>query len=133
MSEQQAHEASALALTDEQKSVVDKIVETLTMLAAFTWTPLDDMALRFFAWVRSQPEFLDWFKKLRTPKPETGSFTASLDAAQAAPLEALFDKWKGTLPEGTAPTGSFSEILAIIFQVIAWIKARQTKGAPTPA
>lgn len=112
--------------------IIDQAIAFLQLLAATTFTAVDDLAVKFLIWCKSQPEFIAWLTKLRTPKPETANFAMGLQAEDGVELEALFDRFKGTLPQGAAPTGNWSEILAIVLQVMAWLKARRTKGEPVP-
>lgn len=110
---------------DQADAIFDRSLEYLDFLAATTVSPIDNLIVDFVKWGRTQPAFRAWLDKLRTPKPTAEGFQRL--ETDDPELRGLFQTF---LAETNAaePTGSISELLAILFQVVAWWKSRKTKG-----
>lgn len=119
------------------KAIVDQVIGFLEAIAAITVTKFDDTAVKLLKFIRDDPAFQAWMDKI-TPAQKGAPLVQSLLAAQAETraaakdpdLRKLFDGFRKREAEaGTPVSGSFGELISLIFQAIAWFKARQGKKA----
>ena len=114
--------------------LIDQVIVALTFAAALTSVPWDDTLVRFLKFARSDEAFKKWIDSIRPAPVEDGTIVIDTGQLVEAPPEvaALFEKFKFQVGEEKA--GNFNELIAMLFEAIAWWKAFQAKrNPPAPA
>lgn len=109
------------------QEVIAELIGTLTMLTLLTATKIDDMALRFVIAVQHMPWFVAIVERiLPADTPEEVEAQSLVYEPELVEHLRVFAKAQ---PQGMF--GSYGQILSLVLQIIAIIKARKA-AAPTP-
>jgi hypothetical protein len=113
--------------------LIDQLIVALTFAAALTSVPWDDAVVRFLKFARNDEAFKRWIDSILPAKVDDGTIVVETNQMVDAPPEvaALFDKFK--LQVGAEKAGNFNELIAMLFEAIAWWKAFQAKRNPPAA
>jgi hypothetical protein len=103
-----------------QQSIAE-VVRILSMIAALTPFKYDDTAVAFVIWAQDQPWFIALVERIRPASSPEELETQSL----LFEPEALASIQQFGRESGRQLTGKYGELLSLIFQVIAWVKAHQ--------
>lgn len=105
---------------------IDKVIATLSVLVSIIPGKIDDLALSFLQWARSDETFLAWLDRFEAPD----------DNAMTAPPEGLIQalrRWGNDTgnAEAASSPGDFMELVGYLLAIFQWIQKR--KGTPVPA
>lgn len=103
------------------QQIIAEVVRILSMIAALTPFKYDDTAVAFVIWAQDQEWFIALVERIR-PASSSEELEAQSLMFEPEALEALqlFGR-----ESGRQMTGKYGELLSLIFQIIAWVKAHQ--------
>lgn len=103
------------------KQIIAEVVRILSMIAALTPIKIDDTAVAFVVWAQDQEWFIALVERIR---PAVSSEELEAQSLMFEP-EALAALQLFGQKTGRQLTGKYGELLSLIFQIIAWVKAHQ--------
>ena len=122
--------AKSAALKLDKATVVkyiDDAIFFLEGLAPMTPWQADDTALRFIKFARNDPAFQRIIDRIGAAKAVDPSAPKVAKLENDPELQALFNRWSKRAEESGEPSGSFGELISLVFQIIAWVKAFKAK------
>lgn len=112
---------------------IDDVLFFLEGVAPMTPWAADDTAVRFLKFARNDPAFLRFIDRITAAKAVDPDAPKIAKLQSEPELQALFNRWADRAAVEGDPSGSFGEIISLIFQVVAWVKAFKAKRTPAPA
>lgn len=103
------------------QQIIAEVVRILSMVAALTPFKYDDTAVAFVVWAKDQEWFIALVERIR-PASSSEELEAQSLMFEPEALEAMQLFGRET---GRQMTGKYGELLSLIFQIIAWVKAHQ--------